>query len=234
MPEVRVSQDLEIPKLPREKKETIWLSFARQSNEGDCKLPFLYIAGESEGPTLVVLAGVHGDEYEGILTIPRLFQQISPEDLQGTLLMIPICNMPAYETATRNSPMDGLNLARVFPGNSEGTITQRIASGLTQNLFTHADFLIDLHSGGMTYNIPTLVGYYHSDNPLGQTSLEGAKVFGAPTLWGHPVLASGRTISTATDLGVPWLYTEAPGGGFTRPEDVTCFLEGICNVMKVL
>ena len=53
----------------------------------------------------------------------------------GTLLMIPVCNMAAYATAIRNSPVDGLNLARVFPGSETGTLTQRIASLAAARVF---------------------------------------------------------------------------------------------------
>jgi predicted deacylase len=52
----------------------------------------------------------------------------------GTLLMVPVCNMATYATAIRNSPVDGLNLARVFPGSETGTLTQRIAYWLTRKM----------------------------------------------------------------------------------------------------
>lgn len=44
----------------------------------------------------------------------------------------------------------------------------------------------------------------------------------------------GRSLSAATDLGVPSIYTEAPGGGYTRSEDVSCFCNGVLNVLKHL
>ena len=70
--------------------------------------------------------------------------------------MAPICNMPAYEAVQRSSPIDGLNLARVFPGDDAGSITRQIASWLTRKLLRHADFLINLHTGGIAYELPTL------------------------------------------------------------------------------
>jgi predicted deacylase len=184
---------------------------------------------------LVVTAGVHGDEYEGIEAIARLYQQIEPAQLRGKLVLVPVCNMAAYEAVQRSSPIDGLNLARTFPGDASGTITQRIAHWITEQLLRHADFYIDLHSGGVAYDIPTLIGYIHDAGELGQRSRAAAAAFGAPVLWGHPLpMPPGRTISAATDLGVPSLYSEAPGGGYARPADVAIFAQGVINVMRHL
>lgn len=228
-------QDLIVSQLPIASKATTRLRVATRSDGGTWHLPFLYVTGAQDGPTLLVIAGVHGDEYEGVEAIPRIFYQIQPSALQGQLLMIPVCNMPAYEAGTRNSPIDGLNLARVFPGAAEGTITRRIAFLLTERLLAEADFFIDLHSGGLTYKLPRLIGYIHSYDELGQQSLAGAKAFGASVLWGHPPpLPPGRSISSAMTLGMPSLYTEALGGGQARAEDVDAFVQEVLNVMKYL
>lgn len=228
-------RELDLPGLALGRKATDWLDVATRADGGGWRLPLLYVTGQPPGPMLVVTAAVHGDEYEGVEAIPQIFQQVEPANLRGKLVLVPICNMPAYEAATRSSPIDGLNLARVFPGDVNGTITQRIAYWITEKLLTHADFYIDLHSGGATYNIPTLIGYIRDAGEMGQRSEAGARAFGAPVLWGHPLpTAAGRTVSAATDLGVPWLYTEAPGGGYARPDDVACFVQGVINVMRWL
>jgi len=228
-------RDFVIADLPRATKATDWLPVATRADGTLWQLPVLYVTGAKPGPTLIVIGAVHGDEYEGVATIPLVFQQVEPAALAGTLVMLPVCNMPAYESAQRSSPLDGLNLARVFPGDANGSITQRIADLITTKLLRHADFFIDLHSGGVAYNIPTLIGYIHDKGELGQRSEAGGRAFGAPVLWGHPLpMAPGRSISAATDLGVPSLYTEAPGGGYARPDDLACFTQGVINVMRHL
>ena len=221
-----------LPMLPRNQKTRGLVPIAGRADGGLWQLPLLTLTGPIIGPTLVVTAGVHGDEYEGIETIARLYQQLDPTALRGTLVMLPVCNLPAYESAQRSSPIDGLNLARTFPGDANGTITQRIAAWIRAHLLAHADFYIDLHSGGVAYDIPTLIGYIHDAGELGQRSRAAAQAFGAGVLWGHPLpMPPGRTISAATDLGVPSLYSEAPGGGYARPADVTIFAQGVINVM---
>ena len=228
-------QAFDISRIPSGEKRSDWLEVAPRADGGMWRLPLLYISGVSDGPILVVTGAVHGNEYEGVEAIPRISEQVKPDVLRGTLVMIPVCNMPAYEAGTRNSPIDGLNLARVFPGDPDGTITRRIAYWLTHKLIKHADFFIDLHSAGVESNIPTMIGYRHSEDELGRRARAAAHAFGAPIMWGHPPPGtSGRTISTATEYEVPWLYTESPGGGRAGPDDVACYTNGVLNVMKHL
>ncbi len=228
-------RDFELDELPHAGKQSAWLDIGRRPDGDNWRLPLLTVIGAEDGPTLLVLAGVHGDEYEGIAAIPQVYSETEPQDLRGRLVMAPVCNMPAYEAAQRSSPIDGLNLARVFPGDIDGTITRQIAGWLCQKLLTRADFLIDLHTGGIAYELPTLIGYAHDDGELGQASLEAAAAFGAPVMWGHPLpLPSGRSISAATSMSIPSLYTEAPGGAGSDPDVVACFRDGVLNVMKHL
>src|SRR5215207_1957763 len=82
------------------------LPVMRLPDGNDLWLPVLAAAGQADGPTLAVLAGVHGDEYEGIRAIPQIFRAFELADLRGRLIAVPICNVPAYRTATRSSPID--------------------------------------------------------------------------------------------------------------------------------
>ena len=228
-------QEFDLAQLHRGKKMTAWLEVAPRAGGGMWQLPLLTVTGANSGPTLTVFGAVHGNEYEGVDAIPRIFAQVEPEDLCGTLAMITTCNVPAYEAATRNSPIDGLNLARVFPGDPAGTITERIAYWLTEKLIKPSNLLIDLHSGGRGSDIPTLIGYIHTDDARGRQSEAAARAFGAPVLWGHPPpVAPGRSLSAATTLGIPSLYTETPGGGRSTPDDVACYIDGVLNVMEHL
>jgi predicted deacylase len=115
-------------------------------------------------------------------------------------------------------------------------VTQRIAHVLTEQVIAPANLLIDLHSAGVTYTMPTLVGYSDADTPLGKTSRDAALAFGCDVVWGHPPdpTATGRSISAAEALDIPWIYTEAAGGGRTVPEDVACYTTGVLNVMRWL
>src|SRR4051794_22096288 len=109
-------QDFHANLLTRGAKHTLELDVALMPDGNPLRLTLLAVTGAEAGPTVVVLAGVHGDEYEGMLVIPEVFRRLDPTQMRGTVLMIPVCNVPAYLGALRSSPIDNLNMARVFPG----------------------------------------------------------------------------------------------------------------------
>jgi N2-acetyl-L-2,4-diaminobutanoate deacetylase len=198
--------------------------------DGDAKginLPVLLVCGRNSGPTLVATAGVHGDEYEGVRTIFDIHATLDPEEMSGTFLAVPVSNPPAFWNGTRLSPLDGKNLARVFPGRLDDGPTSATAHYLAQSIIACADFYIDLHSAGVKLLMPTMIGYDAHD----PRSLAAAYAFGAPVMWGHPNIEPGRTISFAKARGIPSLYAEARGGGRIHPDDLRIYTQGVCNLM---
>ncbi len=193
-------------------------------------LPVLLIRGAQPGPTLVASANVHGDEYEGVRAIFELFEELDPSRMSGDWLAVPVVNPPAFWAGTRTSPLDGANLARVFPGDPHGTFSQRLAHTFAENIIAHGSFYLDLHSGGVKFRMPTMVGYA-ADDPRGKAA---AEIFGATTIWGHPKLDPGRTISSAAAYNIPWLYTEARGAGRIHPEDLDMMKTGLRNLLHHL
>ena len=71
-------KDLDVSRLPRNTKETVWLEVAQRLDGGHWKLPSIYITGSTVSPTLLVIAAIHGDEYEGVEAIPRIFRRLIP------------------------------------------------------------------------------------------------------------------------------------------------------------
>src|SRR5699024_1395238 len=108
---------------------------------------------------------------------------------------------------------------RVFPGDPDGSPTERLAAQLTEELIRGSDLLIDLHSAGRGFDMPLLAGY-HSAGPLAQRAGAAARAFAAPLLWQHPSSSSGRSLSAAQALGIPSLYVEGRGGGRLRQRDL--------------
>lgn len=197
-------------------------------------LPLLVARGVRPGKTLVVLGGIHGDEYEGMAATRAAFRSIDPAALSGTFLGVPVCNPLAFAAGTRTTPDDGLNLARVFPGRPAGSVTERIAHTLSAAVIRYADFLVDLHSSGTYAAMPLLVGYDQSSDATGEASHEAAVRFGIRTVWGHPAVSPGRSLSDPHARRVPWLYTENPSGGWLHPDVVEVYANGVLNVMRFL
>ena len=109
------------------------------------------VVGEigSGKPVGLVTAGIHGDEGPwGALAIHKLLSQIELEDVVGTLRIVPVANPLAMQADARNAPLDTLDLNRSFPGNPEGSHTERLAATLAEHVLHDVDVVIDLHGGG--------------------------------------------------------------------------------------
>ena len=103
----------------------------------------LVIEGKEPGKTLVVTAGVHGCEYIGMEALRQLGQELEPENMSGRLILIPVVNEAGFYAGARQvNPSDGKNLNREFPGKEDGTITQRIAKVLEQEIYPVAHLFI--------------------------------------------------------------------------------------------
>ena len=94
----------------------------------------LVVGGGEAGPLLVVSGGAHGDEWEGPLAIMRLFRELTPPEVRGTFVGLVAANVPAFDAATHTSPIDGLSLNSVFPGDPNGSVTQQIAYWMGERL----------------------------------------------------------------------------------------------------
>ncbi len=191
------------------------------------------LEGRRSGPILAVLGGVHGDELEGVLAIRTLMGQLDPQDLAGTVRWAAPAHPAAWQADSRTGPADGMNLARVFPGDPAGSPTEQVAAHLTSELITGADLLVDLHSAGRGFDMPLLVGY-HSSGPLADRAACAAEAFAAPLVWQHPPASPGRSLSAAESLGVPSVYVEGHGGGQVRRADLDAYIDGLRRLMAHL
>ncbi len=186
-----------------------------------------------EGPHLLITAGVHGDEYEGMVAIRELITHIDPTQLRGQLTVVPVVNESAFALRARTGK-DGLDLARTCPGRADGSLTERVAYELA-SLINNADYYIDLHTGGSIMQVDPLVGYNLVSNPnVLNTQRRMARVFGLPIIWGTSAKLDGRSLSVARDAEVPAIYAEYLGGGLCSDTGVQAYYEGCLNVMAEL
>jgi predicted deacylase len=214
-------------------EESIRSAISAHLQEGALSTPVLVVRGKSSGKTLVATAGVHGDEYEGMEAIFRIFHALDPERVTGTFVAVPVVTLPAFWLGVRSNPIDQKNMARVFPGSNGGTLSERIAATLLHRVLRHASLYVDLHSSGRNYHMLTLCGYSTVGNQAA-VARAAALEFGAPVVWAHDTVSPGRTLSATLELGIPSLYTEAYGGGEVRSEDVDCYTRGVANLLKFL
>lgn len=215
-------------------KHSFFLEISPAGSGEQIGIPLLVANGAKSGKTLVIFAGIHGDELEGVQAIHDVFNQLNIDEMNGRFIAVPTANLPAVRTVTRLSPIDSLNMARVFPGNKNGTVTERIAHYLSDLIIPQADFLLDLHSSGVAYLMPLMVGYDANKTEVGSLSKEAALKFGTPVIWGHEEVSPGRSISSAIQQGIPWLYVESPNGGRVSPGDLPFYVNGVLHLLKHL
>lgn len=118
--------------------------------------PVLVINGANPGPNLCLAAAIHGDELNGIEIIRRTIYDLSPKSLSGRVIGIPIVNLQGFQRGSRYLP-DRRDLNRHFPGNPHGSLADRIAHSLFQQVIRHCDMLVDIHTGSLRRtNLPQL------------------------------------------------------------------------------
>ena len=111
-------------------------------------IPVTLICGEKEGETVLISGGVHNAEYVGIQAAMQLADELDPKKIAGNIIVIRLMNRTGFEHRTMSLTYeDGKNLNRVFPGNPNGTLSDRIAYTVVTEFFPKADYYVDLHCG---------------------------------------------------------------------------------------
>lgn len=185
-----------------------------------------------QGPTIVVMAGNHGDEYEGQVMVSRLIREIMPAMITGHLILLPMANFPAAQAGRRTSPLDGGNLNRHFPGNPSGTPTEIIAHYIENTLLAQANYVIDLHSGGssLLYDGANMLALDPRDDNEAEHVKILLKSFGLPKAFFHapnPVTLS----SAARRQGAISVVTELGGAGMITPSILEQAMQGLLHLL---
>ena len=175
----------------------------------------IVVVKNGEGPTALFTSGNHGDEYEGQVALTNLAKSLDPARIKGRVILLTMANYPAALAGRRVSPIDDLNMNRIFPGDPDGTVTRQIAHFIDSQLIPLADLVIDLHSGGSSLNyVPCALAKQSADPALYAKQLAALRAFGAPLCYiqggaqgqgGDQTLGSGAdrrgSISLGTELG---------------------------------
>lgn len=201
-------------------------------DNGVVPVPVAVLSG-APGPTALLVAGTHGDEYEGQVVLHRLLRETDPGQLTGRLIVLPALNLPAVRTAARVSPLDGGNLNRSYPGNGAGGPTDQLAHALVRELLPHADLAMDLHSGGSTgHYLPSVFVYGGPGPGAWQAKRRLTERMGLPWTMVVPARFEPGSFSTAADdAGVAMISTELGGGGEVNPAFVSDAVHGLRRVL---
>ena len=200
------------------------------------RVPLIVVHGAEAGKVLWVGSTVHGDEIPGCEVIRRLTKQVlDPARMRGTVVAAPVQHPLSFFTSTRNTPHDGVNINRVFPGNPQGTVTERFAHDLFQDGLMRADVILDIHSnapGAVSFNIVRT----GRSGPAWDAQWALAEAFGISIAVGRlgQTGLTGMLQDACLDAGKPSLTVELSGGHFWEETSVQAGVTGVLNVMKFL
>ena len=220
-----------------------FIQVAGHSEETTTRIPVTVVNGAGDGPVLGVVAGIHGAEYAPIMASHRIVGQVDTAELNGALIMVHIANLPAFTYRTIYvGPHDLKNLNRSFPGNADGSTTERIAAALTEQVINSSDYLIDLHSGDANESLrPNYSAYYAEAGSASviEESHRIARAFGLDFIvrFRGPIDAPEKAIYTsaqAVSLGIPAMDVESGELGQTAERFVRPIVSGVLSVMREL
>ncbi len=198
------------------------------------KMPITLINGAKEGKTVVITGGTHGGEYPGVETSIRIAKKLQPADVAGRVAVVHPVNTPAFFAKLQYiGPYDGKNLNREYPGLATGTVTQRIAYTIKTELFTQADFYMDLHGGDIHEALTPFVIYsVLGDDEQTKLALEGSKAVGVKYVAAST--STNGTFGCAATMGVPGFLAEIGNLGLWSEAEVAQYMSGVENVLRLL
>jgi len=188
-------------------------------------LPIHEVAGDRPGPVLGISAAIHGEEAVGVEIVYRFLTSYDLRGLAGRLRVLPVANPFSYAAITRNTPIDMMNLNRVFPGNPDGMLTEQMAHKMAEGFLGGLDYYVDLHAGGAYPTVDYV--YIINAEPL-------SRAFGSRLLYRPKDAPTGTSISVTRAHNTPSVVVELGGGDVDQATYVRRGIAGLANILKTL
>lgn len=217
-----------------------------EDGEQSTYIPITVFCGIEDGPVLGITAGVHGYEYPPILAGQRLIKSINPKTLKGVVILVQIANLESFKNRVPyENPLDDKNLNRTFPGNPNGTITEKIANFITENVIAESDYFLDMHAGDAPEDLMSYSAYY-SNSAMPEVSEKG-KAMAKALLLDHIIVfktdgkdyvkkdkSSLYCSAEAFKRGIPSVDIECGGLGKIKKDDINQIEIGVLNLLNHL
>jgi len=211
--------------IPEGKRTVLDLEVAKLHTRTTVKVPVIIERSKNPGPVVLLLAGIHGDETNGVGIVREIIEQKINKPINGTVICIPVFNVFGYLIQTREFP-DGRDLNRMFPGSSNGSLASQFAYQFTKEIAPFVDYVIDFHTGGGERDNIAQIRCNIDD----EKALELAKVFNPPMIvFSNNITKSLR--DTLHNLGKTILLFE---GGKSKELDANVINEGVNGTKNIL
>ncbi len=209
---------------PGESKE-VSFNIAKLHTQSNIDVPVLVERSKNPGPTVLITAGIHGDEVNGVEIVRQIIAKGINKPSKGTVICIPVINVFGFIHMDREFP-DGRDLNRVFPGSKSGSLASRVAHKLVTEIVPHADLILDFHTGGADRFNSAQIRI-----KAGEEELENlAMLFGAPFVLNSKNLRKSFR-NTCYKMGIPILLFE---GGKSFYIDTTITNTGVNGAKRIL
>ncbi len=224
------NKDFEIlgTKIPLGGRATLDLEMVKLHTSTPVKVPLIVERAKSPGPTLLLMAGVHGDEVNGVAIIREILRQKLNRPKRGTIICLPVFNVLGYLVQSREFP-DGRDLNRMFPGSASGSLASQFAHSFTTEVANKVDYIIDFHTGGADRDNISQTRCLITD----KKAFELAKIFNAPFIL-NASLVSKSLRETVSKMGKNILLFEGGKSRHLNKEVVRIGVRGARNVMRFL
>lgn len=209
---------------PGESK-TIHFSFAKLYTSTKVEIPIIVERALEPGPVILMTAGIHGDEINGVEVVRQVIAKKINKPKRGTIICVPILNIFGFLNASREFP-DGRDLNRVFPGSKTGSLASRVAYHFTNKILPLADLCLDFHTGGASRFNAAQIRITKEDTDLAAL----AETFGAPFIVHSPNIDKTYR-GTCKKLNIPILLFE---GGKSLESNKHIVKIGVEGVMRIL
>jgi uncharacterized protein len=211
---------------PGQKQRLSWKP-AASVGETDA-VPFTVVNGKESGPVLCLVAGIHGDELNGVEVVNRIVSKLTPSRLSGAVIGVPVVNISGFQRNSRYLP-DRRDLNRFFPGTAGGSSASRLAHGFFNSVVLACDFVVDFHTGSFERaNLPQVRG-----NLRIREVLEFTRNFGGTTVL-HSFGSRGMLRTAATEIGIPAVTFEIGGPIRLEEEEIEYGVLAIETLMNRL
>ncbi|MGY5850665.1 succinylglutamate desuccinylase/aspartoacylase family protein [Salegentibacter sp. F14] len=227
MPKITEDNILEIlgEKVLPGKSATINFNMAKLYTTNSVDVPVIIERAKKPGPVVLLTAGIHGDEINGIEVVRQIISKGINKPQKGTIICIPVVNIFGFLNLSREFP-DGRDLNRMFPGTKHGSLASRFAYQFVKKILPVANFCLDYHTGGASrFNAPQIRVKQADD-----LSVKYSRIFNAPfTMESKTITKSFR--ETCSKLGIPVLLYE---GGKSKSSDKEIARHGVEGTMRIL
>jgi len=204
-------------------------------------IPVVVVNGAKPGKVLALVSGAHGTEYVSIIAIEKLIAALDPAQLAGTVILVPLVNIPSFEQKVPHvNPVDNKSMNRFYPGKADGTQTERASYLISKEIVDRCDYLIDYHGGDLDESLRP----YAYWGPTGREaqdriSKEMVLAFGLDhiIIWSErpsDPAATRYLDNTASVRGKPSIVVEAGHAGTVETDDVSLLVNGTLSTMRAL